>query len=126
MELSPIDHQGVRIVEGRDGAPFLSAPQDVSRLVEACFSARTRSALLYARNLTDRFFDLSSGQAGEIVQKLRTYRIHLAVVCAPGEVRASARFDEFVAAERRHRTFALFETPAAAREWLAQATGADR
>jgi hypothetical protein len=31
-------------------------------VIEACFSARALSALLYARNLTPAFFDLSSGE----------------------------------------------------------------
>lgn len=38
------------------------------------------SALLYAPNLTAKF-DLSSREAGAILQKLRDYRIRLAVVC---------------------------------------------
>ena len=116
MELRVVEENGVRVVEGEPGRAFLSRVEDASRIVEACLSARARSALLYSDNLPDRFFDLSSGQAGEILQKLRTYRMRLAVVCAPGAVRFSSRFAELVAAERQH--FGVFDTRQAAREWL--------
>jgi uncharacterized protein DUF4180 len=111
-----VEENGVRVVEGEPGRGFLSRVEDASRIVEACLSARARSALLYSDNLPDRFFDLSSGQAGEILQKLRTYRMRLAVVCAPGAVRFSSRFAELVSAERQH--FGVFDTRQAAREWL--------
>jgi hypothetical protein len=88
-------------------------------LLEACFSAGARAALLYAENLPAAFFDLSSGQAGAVLQKLRTYGVRLAVVSPPGQVEVSTRFGEMVAEESRGRHFGLFETREAARAWLA-------
>ena len=82
-------------------------------------------ALLYPENLTDRFFDVSSTQAGEVLQKLRTYGVHLAVVWAPDIVQFSSRFADLLAAERRDRFFDIFDTRAAAREWLARAASFD-
>jgi hypothetical protein len=61
---------------------------------------------------------VSSGDAGVILQKLRTYKIRLAVVCEPGRVRLSTRFGELLEQERRLPHFDVFETRAAAREWL--------
>jgi len=87
-------------------------------VLEACFSAGVSSALLYAPNLTLRFFDLSSGEAGAILQKLRTYRIWVAVVCPPGSVRFSTRFNEMTAEESGGEHFRLFESVPAARAWL--------
>lgn len=52
--------------------------------------------------------------------------MHLAVVCAPDIVQFSSRFAELVAAERRDRFFDIFDTRAAAREWLARAASVDR
>jgi len=96
----------------------MSRAADADRVIEACFSSGARSALLYAQNMTTAFFDLSSGDAGAILQKLRNYRIRLAVVCAPDGVRFSSRFTEMVAEERRGPHFGLFDTRDAAREWL--------
>ena len=98
----------------------MSTIKDASLVVEACFSNRVKSALLYASNLTGGFFDLSSGEAGAILQKLRTYKIRIAVVYAPERVRFSSRFGEMVAEESRGHHFRLFESVQAAREWLSR------
>ena len=118
MELRVVEEGGVKGVEGQPGAPFMSSTEDTGRVLEACFSSRADAALLYADNLTDAFFDLSSGQAGATLQRLRSYRVRLAVVCPPGTVQLSSRFGEMVAEESRGRDFGLFETRRAAREWL--------
>jgi len=92
--------------------------EDAGLVVEACFSNGVDCALLYAPNLTGRFFDLCSGESGAILQKLRNYRIRLAVVCTPGSVRFSSRFHEMAAEESRGNYFRLFESVEMAREWL--------
>jgi hypothetical protein len=120
VELAAVEEGGVTVVEGRPDEPFLATAGDAARVVEACLSTDVDAALLYAENLTPAFFDLSSGEAGEILQKLRNYRVRLAVVCAPGQVRFSSRFGEMVAEERRGPHFGVFVTRAAAREWLAR------
>ena len=74
---------------------------------------------LYAENLPHKFFDLSSGDAGVILQKLRTYHVRLAVVAPKERVVPTSRFSEMAAEERRSGQFALFETREAAAAWLA-------
>jgi hypothetical protein len=118
MELRMVEEAGVKVVEGQPAAPFMSTVDDAGRVIEACFSSGVEAALLYADNLTDAFFDLSSGQAGAILQKLRNYGVRLAVVCTPGNVTFSSRFGEMVAEERQRRHFGLFDTRRAALEWL--------
>src|SRR5690242_8036370 len=117
MELQ-VAIRGDRIIlEGPPGKPLLNAEDDVVLLVEACFNYRARLALLYAENLTEPFFDLSSGDAGTILQKLRSYHIRLALVAAPGQVRQSDYFRAMVAEERGGRDFRIFEDRAAAERW---------
>ena len=60
MAIGVREEAGVRIVEGAPGASLMRRPQDVALVLEACFSAPVRVALLYPENLTPRFFDLSS------------------------------------------------------------------
>jgi hypothetical protein len=93
--------------------------EDVTTLIEECFSAPTRRALLYADNLPPAFFDVSSQEAGTILQKLRNYGVRLAVIAQRDSVPASSRFHELMAAEQRDGTFGLFETREAAVAWLA-------
>ncbi|WP_231864255.1 DUF4180 domain-containing protein [Sorangium cellulosum] len=108
----------MQFVEGPPDHGLMSSVRDVDRVIEACFSDGVLCALLYPANLTAAFFDLSSGEAGEILQKLRNYRIRLAVVCPPGAADFSSRFGEVVAEERGGQHFCVFETRNAAVEWL--------
>ena len=70
--------------------------------------------MLYPENVTAGFFDLSSGEAGEILEKLRRFRVRLAIVCAPGSVAFSSRFPEIICDDLH-----VFETREQARQWLA-------
>ena len=115
--LGLIDANGVRAVEGTRGQGLMQRPQDATLVLEACFSARARAALLYPENLTARFFDLSSGEAGVILDKLRRYHVRLAIVCAPESVEFSSRFREILADDLR-----VFEMRDAALAWLAGRT----
>jgi hypothetical protein len=117
-ELSVSEADGVSFVEGRPGEPFMTSADDAGRIVEACWSQRTSNALLYLENLSPGFFDLSSRDAGAVLQRLRNYGIRLVIVCAPGQVRFSSRFGEMVAEEQRGRQFAIVESRAAAVDWL--------
>jgi len=113
-----VEDADLRFVEGPAGQAFMCTVDDTTVVLEACFAAGVDAALLYAPNLTSRFFDLSSGEAGAVLQKLRTYRIRLAVVCPAGSVRFSNRFREMAHEEKRGGYFGVFESVEAAREWL--------
>ena len=120
MGLSVVEEGGVLVVEGTPEEHLMSRIDDVNVVLETCFSNRARLALLYPQNLTGGFFDLSSGEAGSILQRLRNYGIRLALVCPPGSVRFSTRFREMLAEEERGSHFKVFEMRHAAREWLAR------
>jgi hypothetical protein len=115
MEPQVIEVNRVRIVEGVAGEPFIDHVSDTSRLIEACLSNQADAALLYAENVTPRFFDLSSAEAGLILEKLRRFQIRLAVVCPAGSTQFSSRFTEILADD-----LAVFETRDAAYEWLSR------
>lgn len=119
MELASFEHHSEPVVEGRPGELFMARASDVDVLLEACFAERAGLALLYAANLPPAFFDLSSGDAGTILQKLRQYQVRLAVVLEPTGARLSQRFPEILSEASRGGTFALFDTREAALAWLA-------
>lgn len=114
MALAVREESGVLIVEGTPGAALMRRPQDATLVLEACFSAPASGALLYPENLTPRFFDLGSGEAGDVLDKFRRYQIRLALVCAPGAVEFSSRFPEILSDDMR-----VFATVEDARRWLA-------
>ena len=66
-----------------------------------------------------RHVGLERLQAGETLQKLRNYQLRLAVVCPPGSVTLSRRFEELMIEERREPHFGLFDTREEALAWLA-------
>ena len=119
MDVTVVDRGDVRVVEGAANAPFMTTAADVDTLIEACFSNRSLCALLYSANLPPAFFDLSSREAGSILQKVRNYRIRLAVVVDSTQPSFSTRFGEMVAEEQRSRDFGIFDNRAAALDWLA-------
>jgi hypothetical protein len=109
-------------IEGPPGEALMAETNDINRVIEACLSERGKAALLYAPNMPPGFFDLSTGVAGEILQKLRNYKLRLALVCPPGSVEWSSRFGEMVADEQQGHEFGVFESRTAALPWLRPST----
>ena len=68
MDLTVAEEAGSRFVEGPPGLQLMRSIEDAALLVEACFSHRVSAALLYAPNLTGKFFDLSSRSNLQICQ----------------------------------------------------------
>ena len=120
MQLSLVNEDGLAFVEGQPNQAFLLRADDVNRLIETCLAEATYAALLYDANLPPAFFDLSSGEAGIILQKLRNYQIRLAAVYDPARVTLSSRFKEMSDEETRGSHFGLFTARQAAIEWLQQ------
>jgi hypothetical protein len=118
MTLSVVLEADFTLVEGRAGQRFMEKADDASRVVEACLSRRHRLGTPRHGEPARRVLRLSSRVAGEVLQKLRNYRVRLAVVCTPGTVRFSSRFGEMLAEERRLPHFGVFDTRDEAIAWL--------
>lgn len=117
MKLTVHEAHGRRFLEGPPGEPTVERVEGVITLLEACFEHEVDLLLLYPENLTQHFFDLSSGEAGEILQKLRNYRVRLAVARSPA-LRLSSRFGELLAEENDRPHFRIFDDRSTAVEWL--------
>lgn len=117
MELAIRKVDDQRFGEGPAGHPLLTCVDDVSKVIEVCLTHALDRVLLYPENLPAAFFDLSSGEAGAILQKLRNYHIRLAVVHAP-DLTMSHRFGGMVRDEQRGPYFRLFGDRATAQRWL--------
>ena len=114
MEFTVSEAVGLRFLEGVPKQSCMLHADDAATVLQECLSQGVDRVMLYSENLPDRFFDLSSGEAGAILQKFRNYNIRLAVVCS-SSVQLSRKFGEMVEEERRGRNFGLFEK----RNWLA-------
>jgi hypothetical protein len=58
----------------------IGSTQDALDLMADCGYQGARKIILHEKNITKDFFDLKSGQAGEILQKFSNYRVQLAIV----------------------------------------------
>ena len=85
-----VEEVGCRFLEGSPGRPLMRSVDNAGLVVEACLSGGVDCVLLYPENLTNQFFDLSSGEAGAILQRLRNYRIRF-LACAARQPTISLR-----------------------------------
>lgn len=113
-----LTHPDLTIVEGDTNQSLVTDRRDANRLVEQCWEHDAQALLLYPANLPAEFFDLSSGLAGELLQKLRNYQLRLAIVDAEGTAPLSTYFQDMAGEERRSGYFGLFASRAEAIAWL--------
>jgi hypothetical protein len=89
-----VERNGVAVLECAPDGPTVSRPQDALDLLGEAFGRADVVALPVVR-LDAAFFDLSTGLAGEIMQKFVNYRTRLAVV---GDLSAYTARSEALAA----------------------------
>lgn len=97
--------------------PDASQPLDPTAWIARCHDQGADAVLLDEGALPPAFFDLSTGVAGELLQKLANYGIRLAAVVADPSGH-SAPFQDFVRESRRSRAHRFFATRDAAIAWL--------
>jgi len=74
------DGSDIRMLHLEPEGHLISTPDDASDLVGSAWSHHANLIVLPVSRLDPEFFRLSTGIAGEIVQKLVNYRLRLAVV----------------------------------------------
>jgi hypothetical protein len=85
-------------------------------LAAVCVENETDRLLLYAESLTEDFYRLRTGLAGEILQKFVNYNIQVAAVI-PLEQVNQGRFQEMVLEANRGCQFHVFQTREKAEQW---------
>ena len=93
------------------------AVRDASELVGRVLGSGTGALLLAVGALPPAFFELRTGFAGELVQKLVNYQIRTAAV-VPDLGAYSERFREFAREANAGRQLRFFATRAEAVDWL--------
>ena len=97
--------------------PDGAQPIDLVAALRSCIEHGRRALLLDHGSLPAAFFDLSTGVAGELVQKLVNYHVRMAAV-VPDLAVHSPRFREFAGEANRGRQFRFFATRQEAIDWL--------
>lgn len=99
------------------GKKCLETEHDAIDLVAACGENDTQWLMVFADNLSDDFYRLSSGVAGNILLKFSNYHIRVAAVLTP-ELVNQGRFREMVIETNRGNQFRVFYGTAEAERWL--------
>jgi hypothetical protein len=107
-------HGGSLVVAGELGLE-LHTIEDVMTLVGAAYDAD--AILLTADDVDASFFDLRSGLAGELFQKVTNYGLRLALVL-PDPAAHGPRWSELAHEHAHHRLIRFFPTTAAAETWI--------
>ena len=120
MNMQVIDHADPNLsyVSGVAGEPLMTQVSDVLTVIEFCWGVQIDRLLLYAENLPAQFFDLSSQQAGTILQKFRNYQMQVAIVLNRATRPPTAYFLEAAQEENRRGGCYIAETLAQAEAWL--------
>ncbi|OGU27232.1 MAG: hypothetical protein A2X66_08905 [Ignavibacteria bacterium GWA2_54_16] len=104
-------------VKGEAGHALVKNERDLIDLIGFCGEHHADRVLLFAENLPEKFFELSSGEAGMVLQKFANYRVKVAAVLPASLVRG--KFGEFVCETNRGGQFRVFQSPDQAVQWLA-------
>lgn len=94
-----------------------SAPSDPAALVTACIESGAPALLCERGALPPEFFDLSTGLAGAMAQRLTLYEIRMAAVVPDPSVHSRA-FQDFAREAERGRWFRFFPDRERAVAWL--------
>ncbi|WP_159604476.1 DUF4180 domain-containing protein [Agromyces humi] len=118
------DGSDIRMLHLEPEGHLISTPDDASDLVGSAWSHHANLIVLPVSRLDPEFFRLSTGIAGEIVQKLVNYRLRLAVVGdITDHLAESNALRDFVWESNRGDQIWFVDDEAALREKLAKRGG---
>jgi hypothetical protein len=113
MTETVIEAHGVRMLHCAGDGPLLADEGAAVELVALALAQRADMVVVPARRLDPRFFTLSSGLAGQFVQKLVNYRLRVTIV---GDIRAyveaSSALRDYVSETNRGRQVWFVADPA--------------
>ena len=118
MEVNVVTVGEKKYLAGLPGKKLIQVEDDIRQILELCYEHYTNRVLLYADNLSDHFFDLSSGEAGMILGKLSVYQVKAAAVLDLDKVSHSKKFEELVVELNRGNDFRIFKDLEKAEKWL--------
>jgi hypothetical protein len=104
-----------RIVVASDPGISIRSSRDISDLLGSCIGAE--GIILGENVLAREFFDLRSGLAGELFQKLTNYRLRAAIV-VPDPDAYGERFAELAYEHRSHSLIRFVRSKDEAKVWL--------
>ncbi len=116
LEVHVVEQGAHRFIEASGSMGRLENVGDIVDLIGICAENHIDQVVLHGSILPDQFFDLRSGLAGAILQKLVDYQIKTAAILSIEQVRG--KFGEFVVETNHGRHFRVFFDREKAVRWL--------
>ena len=117
MNYKVVEQGSKIIIEYVPSVKWVENERDALELVAICGENDTNRLMLYAGNLTEDFYQLSTGVAGDILHNFVNYYIKGVAVLTP-ELVNQGRFREMVIEANRGRHFHVFYEREKAEQWL--------
>lgn len=117
MNYAVIEKNQRKYIEYASAEAPIRNEQDALDLIAACMGNDTYVLMLHMEALTDDFFKLRTGLAGNILQKFVNYGVKVAVVIADNQ-RVKGKFKELLAESNKGNSFRVFATKNEAENWL--------
>lgn len=117
MNYKVIEKGTAKYIEVISAQSPLSSEQDAVDLIALCKENDLDLLLLHSQALSEDFFKLRTGVAGQMIQKWITYHLKTAAVI-PNELVNQGRFKEMALETNKSNHFRIFETRDEAEKWL--------
>lgn len=117
MNYKVIEKGTAKYIEVISAQSPLSSEQDAVDLIALCKENDSDLLLLHSQALSEDFFKLRTGVAGQMIQKWITYHLKTAAVI-PNELVNQGRFKEMALETNKSNHFRIFETRDEAEKWL--------
>ncbi|WP_368487922.1 DUF4180 domain-containing protein [Clostridium sp. BJN0013] len=117
MNYKVIERNNKKYIECNSSETLLRSEQDALNLTAACVENNIYLLMLHSEVLTDDFFKLRTGLAGQVLQKFINYHVKVVVVLT-SEQKIKGKFKELIAESNKGNDFRVFNNPAEAENWL--------
>ncbi len=117
MNYNLIDKDDKRYIEYISNEKLISKETDAMDLIAACFENNTNLLIIHYETLSEDFFNLRTGLAGAILQKLVNYKIKVAIIIA-NEENLNDRFREMIIEANKRDDYRTFRNTTDAENWI--------
>jgi PadR family transcriptional regulator AphA len=117
MQVQVIEKAKGRYIQCISAKTPLSSEQDAVELLAICGENDTNHLIINAEALSDDFFKLRTGVAGQMLQKFINYHVQIAVMIT-NESMITGKFKEMVAESNKRNDFRVFTNISDAENWF--------
>jgi hypothetical protein len=117
MDYKVIEKYGKKYIEVKSSSVKINSEQDALDLISLCFEHGINIMVINDTVLSDDFFNLKTGIAGAIIQKLVNYSIKTGIVIL-NERDVNERFKEFALEANKGNNFRIFYNSSDTEKWI--------